>query len=75
MSSFSPRWMMDSDFERNGYEHKQKFIYTCDGNDNKNKYDKDDDKYYNVPIYKNIHIYIGDVIMKKILMKSTHICH
>jgi hypothetical protein len=68
MSSFSPRWMMDSDFEKNGYEHTQKNIYTCD---DKNKYDKDDDKYFNVPIYKNIHIYIGDVIMKKILIKSN----
>ena len=61
MSSFTPRWMMDPDFERNGFEYKQKFIYTGDDHDNNND-DEDDDKYFNDLIYKykKIFIYTGD---------------
>ncbi len=60
MFSFTPRWMMESDFERNGYEYKQKFVYTGDDHDNYD--DEDDDKYFNDIIckYKKIHIYTGD---------------
>ena len=58
MFTFTPRWMMDPDFERNGYVYKQKFIYTGDNHDNNND-DEDDDKYFNALIckYKKIHIY------------------
>ena len=61
MSSFSPKWMMDPDFERNGFEYKQKFIYTGDDHDKYNK-DDDDDKYFNALLYKykKIFIYTGD---------------
>jgi hypothetical protein len=59
MLSFNPRWMMDPDFERNGYDYKQKFIYTGDDHDDNHE---DDDKYFNNLIYKykKIHIYISD---------------
>lgn len=58
MSSFTPRWMMDPDFEIKGYMYKQKFIYTGDDHDINNN-DEDDNKYFNDLIckYKKIHIY------------------
>ena len=61
MSSFTPRWMMDPDFEIKGYMYKQKFIYTGDDHDNNND-DEDDDKYFNALIYKykKIFIYTGN---------------
>jgi hypothetical protein len=60
MFSFTPRWMMDPDIERNGYEYKQKFIYTGDDHDNDDN--EDDDNYFNDLIckYKKIHIYTDD---------------